>query len=81
MSLMEGVADPLAEFKAKFVPTFIKSCYFWIPVQTINFLFVGPRFRVIYVGTSSLIWANILCFIKRQSVETMDEVKDINKTP
>lgn len=66
MALMEQADDPFAELKEKFVPTFIRSCLFWLPAQTINFNFIGPRFRVIYVGTCSLIWANILCWVKRQ---------------
>lgn len=76
MSIMEGQPDPLAECKDKFVPTFVRSCLFWLPAQTINFNIVPPQFRVIYVGTCSLIWANILCWVKRQN--TADETKTEN---
>lgn len=69
MSIMEGAADPLAECKEKFVPTFARSCLFWLPAQTINFVFIPPQFRVVYVGTCSLIWANILCWVKRQDTK------------
>lgn len=63
---MERAQDPFDELKEKFVPTFARSCLFWLPAQAINFNFIGPRFRVVYVGTCSLIWANILCWVKRQ---------------
>lgn len=63
---MEGADDPFAELKAKFVPTFERACYFWIPVQAVNFCLIPPQFRIVYIGTCSLMWANILCWIKRQ---------------
>lgn len=63
---MERADDPFAELKEKFVPTFARSCLFWLPAQTINFYYVAPRFRVVYVGACALIWVNILCWIKRQ---------------
>lgn len=70
---MEGAKDPFAECKEKFVPTFARSCLFWLPAQTINFALVSPKFRVIYVGTCAIIWVNILCWIKRQRM-----VKEMN---
>lgn len=66
---MEGAKDPFAECKEKFVPTFVRSCLFWLPAQTLNFMYVAPQFRVVYVGTCALIWVNILCWLKRQNYE------------
>lgn len=73
MSLMEGAADPLAELREKFVPTFARSCMFWLPAQTVNFMLLPPKFRVIYVGLCALVWVNILCWIKRQSFSEQSE--------
>lgn len=73
MSVMEGVDDPFAELKEKFVPTFTRSCLFWLPAQTINFYWVPPQFRIVYIGTCSLMWANILCWIKRQHTVNDDK--------
>lgn len=93
---MEQAEDPFAELKAKFVPTFVRSCFFWLPgkyldsfqkkftnfylfilpAQTINFYWVPSRFRVVYVGTCSLIWANILCWVKRQKTDAIEEKKN-----
>jgi len=66
MSIMEGKTNVLEEFQTKFIQTFKNSCMFWLPVQTVNFIMVPPAFRVIYIGTASFAWVNILCYIKRQ---------------
>lgn len=77
MSLMEGKTDkPFEELREKFVPTFIRSCMFWLPAQTANFLLIGPRFRVIYVGFCSFTWVNILCWIKRQRMPNSEDAKE-----
>ena len=36
-----------------------------MPAQAVNFLLVPPGLRVVYVGTCSLLWVNILCVLKR----------------
>lgn len=66
MAVLEGREDLFEEMRNKYAKTFQSSCLFWLPVQTVNFLFVPPAARVVYVGTGSLAWANILCWIKRQ---------------
>lgn len=80
MSMMEG-NPPFEELQQKFVPTFARSCLFWLPAQTANFTFVPPQFRVVYVGACAFAWVNILCWVKRQnfdkSQETIDEKKDL----
>ncbi|XP_034481396.1 mpv17-like protein isoform X1 [Drosophila innubila] len=70
MSLMEGSDDIFLELREKFLPTFQRSCIFWLPAQALNFLFIAPRFRIIYMGVCGMIWVNILCWIKRQSLTT-----------
>lgn len=67
MSIMERVKDPFEECREKFLATFGRSCLFWLPAQSLNFLLVPPRFRVIYVGSCALVWVNILCWVKRQN--------------
>ncbi|KAI5697727.1 hypothetical protein M8J75_014736 [Diaphorina citri] len=68
MSLMEGKDDIFAELREKFLPTFQTSCIFWLPAQTINFFFLPPAARVIFVGTCSFVWINILCWLKRSDL-------------
>ena len=55
--------------REKLVPTFQSSCMFWLPAQAVNFLLIPPNLRVIYVGTCSLLWVNILCVLKREEAD------------
>ena len=66
MSILKGEENVFDDFKKKCAKTFQVSCMFWIPVQTLNFLFVPAIYRVLFVGTCSFSWANILCWIQRQ---------------
>ena len=59
--------------REKLLPTFQSSCLFWLPAQAANFLVVPPSLRVIYVGTCSLLWVNILCVLKRGQEEDGQE--------
>ncbi|XP_057654891.1 mpv17-like protein isoform X2 [Diorhabda carinulata] len=69
MSIMDGKKDIFEECRQKFIPTYKTSCLFWIPAQLMNFILVPPIYRVIYIGTCSFVWINILCYLKRQKVE------------
>jgi Mpv17-like protein len=79
MSLMElNFEKPFEECKQKFIPTFQRSCMFWLPAQTFNFLIIPPQFRVVYMGFASFCWVNILCFIKRQKLEEEKPIEETN---
>jgi uncharacterized membrane protein YqaE (UPF0057 family) len=55
---------------------------FWLPAQTLNFVFVPPVARVVYVGTCASIWVNILACTKRQPYYTSTTLHaDIKATP
>jgi len=66
MSFMEGERGEsmLQEFKNKFAMTFTVDCLYWLPVQALNFLFVPPGFRILYIGLTTFLWLNVLCYIK-----------------
>ena len=49
------------------------SCMFWMPAQAINFALVPPTLRVVYIGTCSFLWVNILCILKRGNKEEKSE--------
>ncbi|XP_061512168.1 mpv17-like protein isoform X2 [Anopheles gambiae] len=68
MSLMERQSSITEECRQKFLPTFARSCLFWMPAQTLNFVLVPPKFRVVYVGSCAFAWVNILCWVKRQKM-------------
>jgi len=66
MSYLEGErgASVLNECQKKFVKTFTLDCCYWLPVQALNFLFIPAGLRVIYIGVTTFIWLNVLCYIK-----------------
>lgn len=66
MSALEGKRDLLEEWRKKIIPTFLTASVFWIPAQLINFKFLPPQARVLFVGTCQVIWVSILCWFKRQ---------------
>ncbi|XP_050721993.1 mpv17-like protein [Eriocheir sinensis] len=66
MSTLEGKDDLLEEWKKKIVPTFVTASVFWVPASLINFRFLPPQARVVFVGTCQVIWVSILCWFKRQ---------------
>jgi len=77
MAFLEGAKGKalLHELNEKFVKTFQLDCLYWIPVQALNFVFVPPIFRVVFIGVTTFIWMNFLCFIKASpSVVTLGEL-------
>ncbi|XP_041986968.1 mpv17-like protein [Aricia agestis] len=74
LGVLERKEDVFEELKEKYWKTFLANQAFWIPAQTINFFFLPSNLRVVYVASASMIWINVLCFIKRQKVEK--SVKD-----
>ncbi|XP_030019920.2 mpv17-like protein [Manduca sexta] len=69
LGVLERREDVFEELREKYWKTFIANQTFWIPAQTINFFFMPPHLRVVYVASTSFIWINVLCFIKRQKSE------------
>ena len=64
MAFMEGQKDVTDECKSKFLPTFAVDCCFWLPVQAFNFRFIPQDMRVVFIGVTTFVWLNVLCFIK-----------------
>jgi len=72
MSVMEKKADITAECRAK-LETSLKARYcFMLPAAVINFAMVPAHLRVSWQGVTTFFWVNILCYLKRLSIE--DEV-------
>ncbi|XP_059054022.1 mpv17-like protein [Achroia grisella] len=69
LGVFERREDVFEELRQKYWKTFVANQIFWIPAQTINFYFMPPHLRVVYVASTSFIWINVFCFIKRQKHE------------
>jgi len=52
------------EWREKFPNTWAISVFIWPFLQTVNFKFVPPRWRAIYVGTFSFFWTTGLSALK-----------------
>jgi len=66
MAALEGKRgmDQLQELKQKGINTFFADCIYWLPVSALNFMFVPPWLRVAYIGLTTFVWMNVLCYIK-----------------
>merc|ERR1719391_694652 len=61
--------ESFSELKLKLIPTILTSTAFWLPAQTVNFRFVRPRYRVLYLAGCTFIEFNILAVFKRLDSE------------
>ncbi|KYQ58341.1 Mpv17-like protein [Trachymyrmex zeteki] len=70
MSLLElkPVSECIDEVKIKFWPTYKIAICVWPILQTINFILIPERNRVVYVSICSFIWTCFLAYMK--SLET-----------
>lgn len=64
-AFLEGQPNVLEEWRRKFLPTYVLSMLFWIPMQTINFAAVPPTRRVLFVAACTFVEINGLCVLKR----------------
>lgn len=65
------------ELKQKGLKTFLLDCCYWLPVQYLNFKFVPPWLRVTYIGVTTFIWLNILCYIKAMPTLTKTHTQSV----
>jgi Mpv17-like protein len=47
-----------------------------MPVQYINFFLMPTSLRVVFVATTSFLWVNILCILKRK--ENQQQIVELN---
>jgi len=52
------------EIVTKLPKVYLADCLFWIPVQLLNFKYVPPTWRVLYVAVTTFLWTNVLCFAR-----------------
>ena len=66
----ESWATAWAELRQKLVPTMLTTSAFWVPAQIVNFRYVPPRMRVIYLAACTFVEFNILALFKKWDGKT-----------
>lgn len=84
MSLLElkPVSECIEEVKIKFWPTYKIAICVWPILQTVNFLLIPERNRVVYVSVCSLVWTCFLAYMKalvaKQKQKESLYINDVN---
>ena len=78
MNLMMGESwDTAKKEVAKKLPTTLAfATAFWIPMQIINFKYVSPRMRVVFVAGCTFLEFNMLAFLKNMKTAPQGDEKD-----
>jgi len=68
ISILEGMTPQqiVQKIKKEFWPTFIMDMVVWPPAQTLNFYFVPPAYRVLYISFISLFWNAYLSMVQHR---------------
>ncbi|CAD5229042.1 unnamed protein product [Bursaphelenchus okinawaensis] len=68
VAVLEGssATDAFNEYCNKFLDVLKLDICFWPPVQTVNFLLLQPKYRVLYVLCTMFFYSTILTYIKHK---------------
>ncbi|GMT35984.1 hypothetical protein PFISCL1PPCAC_27281, partial [Pristionchus fissidentatus] len=67
INIMEGnsISAGFSEYRNKFIHFLALDAFLWMPVQALNFYFVPPSFRVLFVSCAALVDSFFFAHIKQ----------------
>ncbi|XP_004541248.1 mpv17-like protein [Maylandia zebra] len=66
LSLLEHKDDPLEDWRQKFWTSYKTGVVFWSTMQAVNFAFVPPVARTVFLGGVALVFTIFLCHLRQQ---------------
>ncbi|XP_057321272.1 uncharacterized protein LOC130665042 [Microplitis mediator] len=75
------ISECVEEVKNKFFPTWKIGVFVWPILQTINYVFIPERNRVVYVSFCSLGWTSLLSYVKSLEASQLKSGKVLMKEP
>ncbi|KAM6910678.1 mpv17-like protein [Xenentodon cancila] len=66
LSLLESKDDPLQDWRQKFWTSYKTGVVYWSTMQAVNFAFVPPVARTVFLGGIALTFTIFLCHLRQQ---------------